>query len=59
MSDVTVTVQLSTRPMLKRIARLPSLFRKNYRSFRRAGESLIISAYGAWLMSRVVVRVKR
>ncbi len=49
-----LTVVIKRRSVLGTLARLPRVFASNYR-IHREHNGRIVSAYAAWLMSRLVV----
>lgn len=50
-----IVVNISIRPWWRRVARLPWLFGRHYRTLRRSGTGLLLSAYGSWILVGVVV----
>jgi hypothetical protein len=60
MADVgllTVQVNVKQRSLAGRLVKLPLVFRKHYRVFRREGNGMILSAYGAWLLAGLMITV--
>jgi hypothetical protein len=55
-SVLTATVTVQKRGVLGRLIRLPQAFWRHYRVARRAN-GRIVSAYVAWLMAGLIIKV--
>ena len=55
--DLTVTVTVTKRPLLNRLARFPFVAHKHYRLLRRHGNGRLFSLCAAWTLAGVIVRV--
>jgi hypothetical protein len=53
---LTVNIEVKQRSMVSRLARLPRVFWGHYKIMRR-GNGRIVSAYGAWLLAGLIVKI--
>jgi hypothetical protein len=56
-SELTVNVEVQRIALWRRLMRTPKLFGGYYRIMRR-GNGRFMSAYGAWLMTGMVLKVR-
>jgi hypothetical protein len=60
MTDIgSLKVTLVRRGFWDTLVRAPRLFTRHYQTMRRSSTSRIIAAYGAWVMTSLVVRMPR
>lgn len=58
-SDIAVSVTVKPRRFLSTVARLPFAFGGHFRFLRKQGNSVALSAAGAWFLCGLIVTFRK